>query len=127
MPQRSRRNADQVLINALACGATIETAAHKAGVSPATVYRRLQDQTFQRLLQQSLSDMVKRTAGSLTALGQEAVRALAELLKPPTPATVRLGAARAVLESGLKVREVADFEPRLAALEQHMLDQQETA
>ena len=33
MPQRGRRNADSVLIMALACGATNEAAAQKAGVS----------------------------------------------------------------------------------------------
>jgi AcrR family transcriptional regulator len=118
------RKEEQVLINALVCGATVEAAAQKAGVSKATVYRRLKDQEFQRLLQQTLADMVKRTAGSLTALGQESVRTLAELLKPPTPATVRLGAARAVLESGLKLREVADLEPRVAELERQFETQQ---
>jgi hypothetical protein len=50
----------------------------------------------------------------------EAVRTLLELLKPVMPAAVRLGAARAVLEIGMKVREVADLEERLAALEQRM-------
>ena len=33
---------------------------------------------------------------------------------------VRLGAARAVLEIGLKVREVADIEQRLATLEERL-------
>jgi hypothetical protein len=33
------------------------------------------------------------------------------------PAAVRLGAARAVLELGAKLREAAEFETRLAALE----------
>jgi hypothetical protein len=58
MPQRGRRKADQLLLMALACGATVEAAAHKAGVSQATVYRRLNDLDFQKRLQQVLSDMV---------------------------------------------------------------------
>jgi hypothetical protein len=33
---------------------------------------------------------------------------------------VRLGAARAVLEIGMKVRETAELEERLAALEQQL-------
>ena len=41
----------------------------------------------------------------------------ADLVKEGTPPAVRLGAARAVLEIGLKVREAADVEQRLAALE----------
>jgi len=41
MPQRGRKNADQLLLMALACGATVEAAARSAGISQATVYRRL--------------------------------------------------------------------------------------
>jgi hypothetical protein len=43
MPQHGRRNADQVLATALACGATIEAAARNVNLSKATVYRRMQD------------------------------------------------------------------------------------
>ena len=77
MPQRGRRNADSVLINALACGATNEAAAQKAGVSPATVYRRKQEPEFQRLLREARAGMVERTAGAITAMSMEALRALA--------------------------------------------------
>jgi transposase-like protein len=126
MPQRGRRNVDPVLIMALACGATVEAAAQKAGVSPATVYRRQHEPEFQTLLRAARSGMVERTAASLTALGLEAVRALAELLKPSTPAPVRLGAVRITLESGLKIREIADLEQRLTALEELMQTQQAT-
>jgi hypothetical protein len=119
MPQRGRRNADQALLVALACGATVEAAARTAGVSPATVYRRQQDPEFQKRVQEFRSDMVQRTAGMLTAAAMEAVKTLLELQKTTVPAAVRLGAARSVLEIGIKVREVADLEERLAALEQH--------
>ena len=36
MPQKGRRNADHNLLMAFACGATIESAAHSAGVSQST-------------------------------------------------------------------------------------------
>jgi hypothetical protein len=117
MPQRGRRNADQVLILALACGATVEAAAHQAGVSPATVYRRLQDPEFRKRLQQLRADMVQRTAGALTAAGAESVRTLLALQKETAPPAVRLGAARAVLELGTKMRETAELAERIAALE----------
>jgi AcrR family transcriptional regulator len=120
MPQRGRRNADQALLTALACGATVEAAARNAGVSQATVYRRLQDRDFQQRVQQVRSDMVQRTAGMLTAAAMEAVKTLLELQKAPAPAAVRLGAARSVIELGTKLRETAEFEERLAALEQQM-------
>jgi len=122
MPQHGRRQTDQVLATALACGATVDAAAHKAGLSPATVYHRLKDPVFRQLLQQTLSDMVKRISGALTGLGLEAVRALAELLKSSTSAAVCLGAVRVAQENGMKFREVADFEQLLAALEQRQAE-----
>jgi hypothetical protein len=118
MPQRGRKNADQLLLMALACGATVEAAARAADISQATVYRRLQDDEFCTKLQQTKADMVQRTASMLTASGMESVKTLMELQKPLTPPAVRLGAARSVIELGVKIREVADLEKRLAALEQ---------
>jgi hypothetical protein len=40
-----------------------------------------------------------------------------ELQKPSVPPATRLGAAKATLELGMKVRETAELEQRLAALE----------
>lgn len=59
-----------------------------------------------------------RTAGTLTAAGMSAVQALLDLLKPTVADAIRLGAARSVLEIGPKIREVADLEELLAALEE---------
>ena len=109
---------DEVLLLALACGASVEAAAAKAGVSPATVYRRKQEPAFAQRLQQVKTDMVLRTAGMLTAAGGESVKTLLELQKPSVPPATRLGAARATIELGLKVREVNELEQRIAALEQ---------
>ncbi|HEY7310273.1 MAG TPA: hypothetical protein VH643_12995 [Gemmataceae bacterium] len=120
MARRGRRNADEQLLMALACGATVDNAARQAGISPATAYRRLADPAFGQRLQQLRGDMVSRTAGTLTAAASEAVRTLLELLKNPTSSAVRLGAARAVLEIGMRLREMTDLEARLAALEQQM-------
>jgi hypothetical protein len=120
MPQRGRRNADQVLLLALACGATLDAAAHKAGVSMSTVQRRLQDSDFKAELKRVQSDMVQRAACTLTAASTEAIKTLLALQQSSTPAATRLGAARTILEIGIKMREVADFAQRLAALEEQM-------
>jgi hypothetical protein len=63
------------------------------------------------------AEMVQRTSGALTAAATEAVRTLLELLRPPAPFAVRLGAARSVLEIGLKLREASNLEDRLSAVE----------
>jgi hypothetical protein len=63
------------------------------------------------------AEMVQRTAGMLTGSGLEAGKTLVSLLDPTVPPTVRHGAARTILELGLKVRENAELEERIVALE----------
>ena len=75
------------------------------------------DAAFRRHLQQLRGDRVQRTAAAT-----EAVRTLLDLLQPSAPHTARLGAARSVLEIGVKLREVADLEERLAALERQQAE-----
>ncbi len=112
------RKADQTLLMALACGATVENAARKAAVGERTVYRRLADPEFCRRLNQLRFEMVQRTAGLLTGAGMGSVKTLVDLQNDvAVAATVRRRAARDVLELGLKFRESAELEQRLAALE----------
>jgi hypothetical protein len=120
-----RRNVDDLLLLTLACGATAEAAAQQAGVSRATVQRRLQETEFQQRLQQIRSDMLQRTSGMLTAAGGESVKTLVILQRETAPFAVRLGAARSVLELGTKLRETAEFEARLAALERQAAERKQ--
>ena len=60
---------------------------------------------------------MQRAGGVLTAAVMESVKTLLELQRSPAPASVRLGAARAVIKLGLKVRAQGELEQRLAALE----------
>src|SRR5262245_41336494 len=102
MAHRGRRQADDALLMALACGATVENAARQAGVSLRSAHRRMADESFRQRLQALRDDMVQRASGAMTAGSHEAVRTLLELLKPSMPPAVRLGAARSVLEIGMK-------------------------
>ncbi len=116
----SRKNADHTLLMALVCGATIENAAKTAGVSERTAHRRLKDPEFAKKLQDMRAEMVQRAAGMLTAAAMEAVKTLLALQKDNTPPAVRLGAARAVLELGMKLRESSELADRIAALEEEI-------
>jgi hypothetical protein len=117
MPVTKYKKAEDSLLLALACGATVETAARQAGLHERTVYRRLKHPDFQRKLRDVRSDMLARTSAALSAAATEAVRTLLDLQKPGVQAAVRLGAARAILEIGLKLRETVELEARIAALE----------
>ena len=54
----------------------------------------------------------------LTASTPEATRTLLSLLDQSNPATVRLGAARTILEKAMGMREHVEFDERLTAMEQ---------
>jgi hypothetical protein len=114
---RGRKNADEALLTALACGATVDNAARSAHVSTRTAHRRLADPAFQQRLQNLKADMVQRTVGMLTAAGMESAKTLITLQDHSNPGAVRLGASRTVLELGMKLREAADLGARIAALE----------
>jgi hypothetical protein len=125
MARRCGKQADQALLQALACGATVENAARKGGVSERTVYRRLDNPTFMQRLQQARLDMVQRTAGMLTGAGVAAVKTLVDLQHDAAVSSaVRRGAARDVLELAIKYRETADLEQRVAALEEELTSQE---
>lgn len=124
MARTKKPTADHQLLLALACGASVENAARQCGLSESTARRRLKTPEFAKELQEIRAGMVERTSATLTAVGAEAVKALVSLLAATTPPPVRLGAARTVLELGIRFRENADFGPRLAALEEVMRDQQ---
>ena len=120
MSVHGRKAADEALIQALACGATVESAAQKAGVSVRTAYRRLKDAEFVGRIRALRADMRQRMSGALTAAGMGAVKTLLALLEPTTPPAVRLGAARALVDMGHKAHLLNDLEDRLAALEQQV-------
>ena len=111
-----RKRADEALVMALACGATVESAARTAGVSARTAFRRREDPQFSARLERLRADMAQRGAAMLTAAAMEAVRTLVELLQSATPAAVRLGAARAILELGVRHREAVELSERITAL-----------
>jgi len=120
---RGRRDVDTTLLMALACGAPNEAAAQRAGVSATTVYRRRKDPKFEQQLRRTRAEMVERAAGTLTAATTESIRTLLELQKPSIPPATRLGAARAVIELGTRLRESADLEQRVMDIEQRLNQQ----
>jgi len=118
MAHTIRKQAERVLLQALACGATVENAARKAGVCERTVYRRLEDADFCRQLQELRNEMLQRTAAMLSGAGMGSVKVLVDLQGDASvPTGVRRRSARDVLELGLKFREAAEIEQRLAAIE----------
>src|SRR5262245_53289570 len=89
----------------------------KAGVSRRTVFRRLADPAFRAQVTEMRAEMARREAAMLTAAGMAAVKTLTILQESALSESVRLGAARATIELGCKLRENVEWDERLTALE----------
>ena len=120
MASGDRKRADDALLLALACGAPVKAAAERAGVSERTAYRRLDDPEFHQQLEAARTDLFRRASGMLSAAGTESIRTLVSLQDASQQPSVRLGAAKAVLELELKFREKVELEPRVSLLEQRL-------
>lgn len=114
-----RKNADSLLIAALAGGSTIAAAAQRAGVSERTVWRRLDDPAFVARLDAAKQQTVQAAIDRLAAGATDAATTLVGLLEKEQPPSIRLRAAVAILEVHHKYVTAADLEARIAALEEN--------
>lgn len=113
---RRNRPCDAKLKEALAGGATYMQAASRAGCSERTARRRMADPAFRVEVDRLRRDMLDRSLGRLADGAAEASATLRELLSASSE-RVRLGAARALIDSYVRILATADFERRIAALE----------
>jgi len=116
MAENGRRKGDSTLLLALAGGQTVRDAARSAGIGERTATRRAADPAFCRRVAELRSEMVARAAGQLADGMAQAVATLRGLLRAESE-SVRLAAARSILEIGPRLRETAELEERLAAIE----------
>jgi len=116
MADNDRENVDDRLALELAAGRTVAEAAQAAGFSERTAYRRLEDPGFRRHISAIRGEMVSRATGRLADVSAKAVETLSALLSAESE-TVRLGAARSILELGTKLREANELERRITELE----------
>ena len=113
---RGRAGADAALVTALAVGATIEQAAERAGVSPRTAHRRLAEPEFRARVDEARAELLGRALARLQATCTSAVTTLADLLTAESE-SVRLGAARSILDVALRWREQDELARRLDNVE----------
>jgi hypothetical protein len=111
-----RRSADTLLVAALASGQPILEAARTAGISERTAYRRLQDARFRREVADARAGLLAQAVGQLADATTAAVSTLRALLDAEAE-TVRLGAARSILDTALRGAEFCDLAERVRVLE----------
>jgi molybdenum-dependent DNA-binding transcriptional regulator ModE len=110
------KKGDAQLVLAIASGCSVKQAAKLAGISQRTAHRRLQSTEFVLRIAVARDELFKRAVGVLASAATEAVQTLRSLLDSES-LTVQLGAARAILEHGPKLREHCELECRITAME----------
>ena len=105
-------------IEALIAHDTVEDAAQATGVGRSTMYRYMKDPAFEAELNRAKRQLVNRAILKLQQTTGDAARALAEICRDQNaPASARVAAAKAILDSALKAIELEDIENRIATLE----------
>jgi HEAT repeat protein len=111
-----RKKADEALAVALAAGQTLRTAAQSVRIGERTAARRWADPLFRRRVSELQHEMIGRCLGRMADGMVEAADMLRTLLAAKSE-TVRLGAARALLELGVRVRDAVELDRRVQQLE----------
>lgn len=108
---------DDLMVAALADGASQREAAVLAGVSDKTVQRRMGRPEFARRVAVARTARVTEHTGRITMMGDTALAVLRDAMCDRHAIEVRLRAATAVLRHGRELRSNAELEERIAALE----------
>jgi hypothetical protein len=116
MPVTGREEADEALAAALAAGKNFTQAGKVVGVCQRTVRRRLDEPEFRALVNRLKSELVESAVALLGKSMNAAASELAKLLKKSKDEKIRLAAAREILNTGLKARQVEEIERQLADL-----------
>jgi len=74
-----KKKADDALVIALACGASVEAAAQKTGVSVRTVHRRLAEPGFRAQVAALRDETLRRASDACTVANLQAIKTLVTL------------------------------------------------
>ena len=108
----------EALISALLLEPTLAEAAQAAGIGEVTAWRWLQDAAFQAAYREARREVVRHAITQVQRATGEAVETLRNVMQDAdAPASARVSAAKAVLETAVKAVELEDLEARIAALE----------
>ena len=110
------------LMTALAGNLGMPAACEAAGVSRATAYRWVKEPAFQEELRRLRDEVLSEALATVKTHAARAVTKLAELVDAEDDRVSRR-ACNDILGRALKVRELDDFERRLAAMEKEFEEQ----
>jgi hypothetical protein len=122
---KKQRKVDE-FIAALLTHPTLEAAAHAIGISRITAWRWLKDSDFLSRIREARREHIRQITSKLQASAQKSLDTLDELQSSAENESVRLGAARVILEQSLRAADTEDVHLRLDILEQAIKQQKGT-
>ena len=108
----------ELLAVAVAGGQTVKAAAESCSCSERQGYRISATPEFKSRVSAIRAEMTSQAVGSLSAAASEAVATIRELLASTNEPSVRLNAAKAILNALGPMSELGELRERLATLEQ---------
>jgi hypothetical protein len=122
MPQTLTRTTltgkQQKAVAALLATGEVKAAAAEVGISRETLHRWLKQPLFLAAVRQAEAEALDELSRLLVRLGRTAVATIAKAMSDPvTPAATRVRAADVALNRLLQLRELAQLEARVQALE----------
>jgi hypothetical protein len=117
--QKMSRKAEQA-VAALLAEPTIEQAAQKVGIGEQTLKNWLKRPEFQRIYSRARHVALGHSIARASGACGKAMDALIELVGPSAPASVRVQAAKVIMEITAKHTHAMDVLARLNELEDHI-------
>ena len=112
------RRQEAFLVALLSC-TTIGEAATTAQIAEVTATRWLKTPAFQAVYREARRQVVQHAIGQVQQATGAAVETLRSVMQDPeAPASARVSAAKAVLDTAVKAVELEDLEARITVLEQ---------
>ena len=111
------RQQDKAIPALLTCP-SITAAAQQCGVAEVTLHRWLKQDGFQTVYREARRAVVQHAIAQVQQATGEAVATLRTVMQDSeSPASARVSAAKAILETAVKGIDIDDLEVRIAALE----------
>lgn len=108
------------LIEALLAGQSVTAATRQLGINRATFYRWAKQDAFKTALADAEAELLANAMRRLLSMQSGALDALSDLVSDRRLPGARLAAAKAILDTALRFRNVIELESRLAGLEKRL-------
>src|SRR4051794_20805426 len=118
-----RSQQEDAALAALLSEGAVDQAAARVGVSPATLYRWLQDPAFEGRYRRARRQLLEHAVAGLQQAAGKAVAVLVAVAEDQAaPPAARVSAAKTILDQAFRGLEVLDLADEVATLKRHLIE-----